>query len=114
MTPWEEVRSDAHHLPRRGSPLPWMLLAVSLALTVGAIGLGKSRLDEARLRTALALKASDEVQAKLRATQAAHDALKESLVQAEAANAELSQRLVTLELQIRTLEEDLQARRGRR
>lgn len=62
----EEVHSDVTELPRRGSPLPWLLLAVTLIVAVGIFAMARGRLNDERLRTATALKANDEVMARLR------------------------------------------------
>ena len=91
----------------RPSPLPWMLLTVSIALTVGVLFLGKVRLDEERARYASALKANDEVQAKLRQAISDREKVKLDLAAREDANAELSKKIVTLEMQIQRLEDDL-------
>lgn len=112
MSAWDEVRNQ--HVTPRASPLPWMLLVVSIAMTVGVIVVGKARLDEERTRTALALKADDEVQAKLRAARGEQEKLSDSLKEGEAAAEQLSKRIVTLELQVRTLQEELDAARGRK
>jgi septal ring factor EnvC (AmiA/AmiB activator) len=62
----DEIRSDVIELPRRGSPLPWLLLAVTLVVAVGIFGMARARLNDERLRTASALKANDEVMGRLR------------------------------------------------
>lgn len=62
----EESRSDELELPRRGSPLPWLLLAVTLLVAVGIFAMARARLNDERLRTASALKANDEVMGRLR------------------------------------------------
>ncbi len=113
MTPWEEVRSESNPMPPRGSPLPWMLLAVSLALTVGVIVVGNTRLGEERQRTAAALKANDDVQAKLRSALSEKARLEDDLKQSDDSAQALSTRIVTLELQIRALEEELAAYKSR-
>lgn len=112
MSAWDEVRNE--HVTPRGSPLPWMLLFVSILMTVGVIVVGKSRLDEERNRTAAALKANDEVQARLRAARSEQEKLGDTVKEGEAAAEQLSKRIVTLELQVRTLEEELDAARGKK
>ncbi len=62
----EETHSDVIELPRRGSPLPWLLLAVTLMVAVGIFAMARSRLTDEKLRTAAALKANDEVMGRLR------------------------------------------------
>ena len=55
-SPWEDVRRESLEMPAVGgraarpSPLPWMLLTVSIAMTIGVLILGKSRLDDERPR----------------------------------------------------------------
>ena len=62
----EESHSDEIDLPRRGSPLPWLLLVVTLIVAVGIFAMARGRLNDERLRTATALKANDEVMGRLR------------------------------------------------
>ena len=107
MTPWEEVRSESTMLPRRANPLPWLLLAVSIALTIGVLVLGRTRLGEERQRTAQALKANDDVEARLREVQKALDALKENQAGTEVVKAELDKRAVVLELTVQKLQAEL-------
>lgn len=70
--PWEEIRRKSLEMPvgrpHRPSPLPWMLLTVSIAMTMGVLILGRSRLEDERIRTATALKANDELKAQLKAS----------------------------------------------
>ena len=113
MTPFDEVKSGAHVLPRRPSPLPWLLLFVSLALTISVLVLSKRRLDAEAQRTATALKANDEVQAKLRGALAEVEKLKEASGQTDASTGELSKRIVTLQLQLRAQEEELNTLRAK-
>jgi hypothetical protein len=113
MTPFEEVKSGAYPVPRPASPLPWLLLCVSLTLTVSVLTLSKRRLDGEAQRTATALKANDEVQAKLRAALAEVEKLKEASGQTEASTGDLSAKIVTLKLQLRAQEEELTTLRAR-
>lgn len=62
----EEIRSDEVPIPRRGTPLPWLLLAVTLCVAVGIFAMARARLNDERMRTANALKANDEVMGRLR------------------------------------------------
>lgn len=119
-SPWEEVRRESLEMPAVGgaprpSPLPWMLLAVSIAMLVGVLVLGRSRLEDERLRTAAALKANDDVKAKLKVANAELENARNTCSAADAKEGELSKRLVTLELQNRRLQEELsRAKKGRR
>lgn len=128
MTPWEEVRSESTTIPavRRANPLPWLLLALSLALTVTVLVLGRSRLGDERARTAAALKANDDVEARVREVQKQLDALKEGQAASELVKADVDKHVVELELTVQKLQAELDetkaalkeaeraARRGRR
>lgn len=99
--PWDEVRRESLEMPavvpqQRPSPLPWMLLAVTIAMLVGVLVLGRSRVEDERLRTATALKANDELKTRLKA--ASNEC---------ADSGELNKKVVTLELQNRRLQEEL-------
>lgn len=119
-SPWEEVRRESLEMPAVGraprpSPLPWMLLAVALAMLAGVLALGRSRLEDERLRTATALKANDEVKAKLKAALNELEGARDTATQTDVSSAELSKKVVTLELQNRRLQEELaHAKKGRR
>lgn len=128
MTPWEEVRSESTTIPavRRANPLPWLLLGLSLALTVTVLVLGRTRLGDERARTAAALKANDDVEARVREVQKQLDALKESQAANELVKADVDKKVVELELTVQKLQAELDetkaalkeaeraARRGRR
>ena len=62
----EEIRSEEVTIPRRGTPLPWLLLAVTLSVAVGIFAMARAGLNDERMRTANALKANDEVMGRLR------------------------------------------------
>ena len=119
-SPWEQVRRESIEMPtvgapRRPSPLPWMLLAVTIAMMVGVLVLGRSRLEDERLRTATALKANDEVKAKLKAATNEIETAKSECTQADATSGALNKKLVTLELQNRRLQEELtRAKKGKK
>lgn len=86
-SPWDDVRSEAvdegEGREPRASPLPWMLLAVSIALTAGVLWASHGRLEEERARTAAALKANDELTARLRSAEVELERLKTAPVAAE-------------------------------
>ncbi len=110
-SPWDDVRRESLEMPavgvRRASPLPWMLLAVSIALTVGVLTLGRTRLEEERTRTANALKANDDLKARLKSFESELDAQKTAAAQTEKSVGELKKQLLTLELEKRRLQEEL-------
>jgi hypothetical protein len=70
-SPWEDVRSESAEegARPRGSPLPWMLLTVSIAMTLGILWASRQRLEDERGRTAAALRANDELKARLRSAE---------------------------------------------
>lgn len=111
--PWEDVRRESLEMPAlalrpaRPSPLPWMLLTVSIVMTGGVLALGRSRLEDERQRTATALKANDEVKQRLKATQDDLDKAKASCAAAEAQAGELQKQILTLELANRRQQEEL-------
>lgn len=98
----EEVHSDVTELPRRGSPLPWLLLAVTLIVAIGIFAMARARLNDERLRTATALKANDEVMGRLR--NVANEYAKSQL-----SVTELETRKEMLERQVRELDEKTKA-----
>ncbi len=104
MTPWEEVRSESTTLPRRANPLPGMLLVLSIALTIGVPVLGRARLGDERQRTAQALKANDDVEARLR---------KEAQASSDDVKAELDKRAVVLELAVQKLQAEIDETKAR-
>lgn len=119
--PWDEVRRESMEIPvvghrhARPSPLPWMLLTVSIAMTIGVLLLGRSRLEDERLRTATALKANDEVKAQLKSTLEELDKAKASSAAADAATGELQKQILTLELANRRQQEELtRLKKGKR
>jgi hypothetical protein len=109
MTPWDQVRRESLEMPaarRPGSPLPWLLLAVSIALTITVLIVGRNRLAEEKDRTFTALKANDELNLRLKASQKelekAKDACGDSNDKGDAAK-----RIVQLELEKRRLQDEL-------
>lgn len=112
-SPWDDVRRESLEMPvvrvrpARPSPLPWMLLAVSIAMTIGVLLLGKTRLDDERLRTATALKANDEMKTQLKAANENTDKAKAACSAVEAGSGDLQNKLVTLELTNRRLQDEI-------
>lgn len=112
--PWDDVRRESLEMPALGnlrrarpSPLPWMLLTVSIVMTIGVLLLGRSRLEDERVRTATALKANDEVKSQLKAANAKLEEAKATCSAADEKSADLSQQLVSVELENRRLQEEL-------
>lgn len=97
----------------RPSPLPWMLLAVSLAMTIGVLLLGRSRLEDERVRTATALKANDEVKQQVKARDAELEKLRAALQATEEKAGELGGQVVNLELDNRRLQDELTRARAK-
>lgn len=95
------------HRPARPSPLPWMLLTVSIAMTVGVLVLGRSRLEDERLRTATAYKANDDVRNQLKASLEDLDKSRAACTAADASTGELQKQILTLELTNRRLQDEL-------
>ncbi len=101
----EETRSDVIELPRRGSPLPWLLLVVTLAVAVGIFAMARGRLNDEKLRTAAALKANDEVMGRLRN-------VANEYAKAQITVTELETRKEILERQVTELDEKTKALAG--
>ncbi len=91
----------------RPSPLPWMLLTVSIAMTIGVLILGRSRLEDERVRTATALKANDEVKGQLKAALEDLDQSRATCSAVEVSTSELQKQVLTLELANRRQQEEL-------
>ena len=113
-SPWDDVRRESLEMPvvrapSRASPLPWMLLTVSIVMTIGALVLGKTRLDDERLRTATALKANDEMKQQLKAATDNVDKAKADCSEVEANGGELQKQIVGLKLTNRRLNDELKA-----
>lgn len=112
-SPWDEVRRESLEMPAlalapaRPSPLPWMLLTVSIVMTVGVLALGRSRLEDERQRTATALKANDEVKQQLKATLEELDKARAMTATTDAQAGELKKQIVTLELANRRQQEEI-------
>ncbi|MBS1150872.1 MAG: hypothetical protein H6Q89_2570 [Myxococcaceae bacterium] len=98
----EESHSDEIGIPRRGSPLPWMLLAVTLIIAVGIFAMARGRLNDERLRTANALKANDEVMGRLRTAASEYAKSQISVTELEA-------KQQALEKQVKELDEKSKA-----
>ena len=109
-SPWDDVRKESLEMPAVGqptraapSPLPWMLLTVSIAMTIGVLILGRSRLEDERLRTATALKANDEVKGQLKSAIEDLDQSRAACTAADESTGELQKKILTLELELTKL-----------
>lgn len=110
----EETRSDAIELPRRGSPLPWLLLAVTLLVGVGIFAMARSRLNDERLRTASALKANDEVMGRLRNVASEYAKSQITVTELETRKEILERQLAELEEKTKALGVELQELKGKK
>jgi|JI10StandDraft_1071094.scaffolds.fasta_scaffold25480_7 hypothetical protein len=111
-SPWEDVRRESLEMPavgyrRPASPLPWLLLAVSITLTITVLVVGRNRLMEEKERTWTSLKANDDLNQKLKAAQKELEKSKESCEQGDANSGDVAKRLVQLELEKRRLQDEL-------
>jgi hypothetical protein len=111
-SPWEEVRRESLEMPvvgyRHGqSPLPWLLLAVSITLTITVLVVGRNRLAEAQERTWASLKANDDLHQKLKASEEDLEKAKEACTTGAEAQGEVARKIVQLELQNRRLQDEL-------
>lgn len=107
-SPWDDVRKESLEMPAVGrqarpSPLPWMLLTVSIVMTIGVLILGRSRLEDERLRTATALKANDEVKGQLKTAIDDLDQSRAACTAADESTSELQKKILTLELELMKL-----------
>ena len=106
MSVEEEVRSDFNPL-KRGTPLPWLLLGITLLVGVTMAWISHSRLVDEKTRTSRALQANDEVMGRLRGVVAENQRLIEEIDAAKAVNGESLTRVKSLEDQLKTSAEEL-------
>jgi Tfp pilus assembly protein PilX len=111
-SPWEEVRQESMEMPAAGyrraqSPLPWLLLAVSITLTVTVLVIGRNRLAEAQERIWTSLKANDELNQKLKAALKELERAKEASTEGDEDKGEVAKKMVQLEMQNRRLQDEL-------
>ncbi|MBE2252542.1 MAG: hypothetical protein IAE78_23620 [Myxococcus sp.] len=111
-SPWEEVRRESLEMPavgyRRGqSPLPWLLLAVSITLTITVLVVGRNRLAEAQERTWTSLKANDDLNQKLKASLKEIEKAKEACDEGDETKGDVARKIVQLEMQNRRLQDEL-------
>lgn len=99
LNPFEEVHSDLT-LIRKPSPLPWLLLLFVVAMGAGMMWMAWGRLTDERRRSAEALKASDEVVARLRVAQSEGQKLQAELTAMTQKKADLDGAAATLKAQL--------------
>ena len=88
MSVEEEIRSDFNPI-KRGSPLPWLLLGITLLVGVTMAVISRERLVDEKTRTARALQANDEVMGRLRGVVAENQRLHEEAEAWKARQADL-------------------------
>ncbi len=76
-------------------------------MTIGVLVLGRSRLEDERLRTATALKANDEVKGQLKSAIEDLDQARATCTAADNSTGELQKQILTLELSNRRQQEEL-------
>lgn len=102
----EPSKSEVSPL-RRWAPLPWLLLGVTIVTGLAMVAMGKHRIDDERLRTATALKASDEVLSRLREAGAENERLAKELAAKEQLRAEAEAKAKRLTEQMQTNADEL-------
>ncbi len=107
-------QSNLVKLLRRGAPLPWLLLGVALCVAFGIFAIARSRLNDERLRTANALKANDEVMARLRNVASEYAKSQTVLTELETRKEMLEQQVSELDQKTRVLGIELQELRRKK
>ena len=102
----EGVRSDFNPI-KSGSPLPWLLLGITLFVGITMAIVSHSRLVDEKSRTARALQANDEVMGRLRGVVAENQRLLEEVHDFEKTRAELEQRQKSLEDQLKSSADEI-------
>lgn len=106
MSVEEDIRSDFNPI-KRGSPLPWLLLGITLIVGVTMAIISRQRLVDEKTRTARALQANDEVMSRLRGVVAENQRLIEETEAAKAQKAETDQRSKSLEDQLKSSADEI-------
>ena len=106
MSVEEEVRSDFNPL-RRGSPLPWLLLGITIIVGGTMAVVSHSRIVEEKAKTARALQANDEVMGRLRGVVAENGRLLEEADAAKVQRSELENRAKGLEEQLKASADEI-------
>jgi hypothetical protein len=102
----EEIRSDVNPL-KRGSPLPWLLLVITIAVGATMAIVSHSRIIDEKMRTARALQENDGVMTRLRTVVAENARLLEEAEAAKTKRTELEQREKSLEDQLKASADEL-------
>ena len=113
----DESQSEETNLKPRVTPLPWLLLGVTLCVMIGIFAMARARLNEEKLRTASALKANDEVMGRLRAATSEYAKSLITVTELEMRNEMLDKRASDLDEKAKALADELQelkAKKGRR
>jgi len=106
MSVEEEVRSDFNPI-KRGSPLPWLLLGITVMVgATMAVASHRSIVDE-KGRTARALQENDNVMGRLRSTVAENGRLLEEAQAAKLQRGELEMRAKGLEDQLKASADEI-------
>ncbi len=106
MSVEEDVRSDFNPVHTR-SPLPWLLLAITLAVGVTMAIVSHSRLVEEKTKTARALQANDEVIGRLKGVVAENTRLLEQADGFSKTKGELEARQKSLEDQLKASADEI-------
>ena len=106
MSVEDEVRSDFNPI-KTGSPLPWLLLGITLLVGVTMAIVSHSRLVDEKSRTARALQANDEVMGRLRGVVAENQRLREEAEDFESRKRDLEARQKSLEDQLKASADEI-------
>jgi hypothetical protein len=106
MSVSEEIRSVENPM-KRGSPLPWLLLGITIAVGVTMAIVSHSRIIDEKQRTARALQENDAVMARLRGVVAENQRLLDEAEAAKAKRTEVEQREKSLEDQLKSSADEL-------
>lgn len=106
MSVEEEIRSDFNPI-KTGSPLPWLLLVITLTVGVTMAVVSHSRLVDEKTRTSRALQANDEVMGRLRGVVAENQRLLEEAEAFTRAKGELDARQKSMEEQLKASGDEL-------
>jgi uncharacterized membrane-anchored protein YhcB (DUF1043 family) len=102
----DEVRSDFNPI-KSGSPLPWLLLGITLLVGVTMAIISHQRLVDEKSRTARALQANDEVMGRLRAVVAENQRLIDEQQDFQKQKVELDQRQKSMEDQLKASADEI-------
>jgi hypothetical protein len=102
----EEIRSDFNPV-KTGSPLPWLLLGITLFVGVTMAIVSHSRLTEEKTKTARALQANDEVIGRLKGVVAENTRLLEQADGFARQKGELEARQKSMEEQLKASADEI-------